>query len=340
MNARIKHLTLATVATLGLLLSPVLASPPADAAPIAGATQGPITLSPQSARPLTIEEMQAARALPEPVLPRRGSLSPRSAAPTGAPGFQPGSRPSTLAPSAIDTTRQQRLSYPYVTTGKLFFNAPGDKPGEYHACSASAMGRNVIWTAGHCVFTPGVGWHSNYRFVPALELRRGALTMIDYAPFGQWTAREHWASTSWANNTGTDTSKWDMSRDYGAVVLSPGGTQNKSLGDVVGYLGFAWNQPFGSTFDALGYPALPTPRFNGSTMEECKGPAVAQDQGSPAPIGLSCDMRQGASGGPWIIDNGYLNGDFSYERSGAEIYGPYFDTEVLNFKNLVAGRFP
>src|SRR5262249_3494443 len=56
-------------------------------------------------------------------------------------------------------------TYPYITVGKLFFRQNG---GSYVA-SASSIGNNGIWTAGHCVHAGDnkpSGWSTNMVFIP------------------------------------------------------------------------------------------------------------------------------------------------------------------------------
>jgi V8-like Glu-specific endopeptidase len=69
-----------------------------------------------------------------------------------------------------DTLVQYKL-FPYRLTGKLFFKIPGD-PRDWH-CSGSVVNASnlaVVWTAGHCVYSPGVGYHTNFAFSPARRL--------------------------------------------------------------------------------------------------------------------------------------------------------------------------
>src|SRR5262245_5309550 len=67
-------------------------------------------------------------------------------------------------------------TYPYCTIGKIFFKQSG---GSWVA-SAAAIGKNGIWTAGHCVHSGNgqpSGWSTNLVFVPAYK--------DGVAPFGQ-----------------------------------------------------------------------------------------------------------------------------------------------------------
>src|SRR4051812_31617213 len=117
-------------------------------------------------------------------------------------------------------------TYPYITVGKLFFKQSG---GSYVA-SAASIGNSAIWTAGHCVHAgnnqPG-GWSTNMVFVPGYK--DGA------APRGQFTVRQLACRTNWyqKGNPG------GLFEDMGVAVVNP--LNGKTLGQTVGWLGFAWN---------------------------------------------------------------------------------------------------
>ena len=91
---------------------------------------------------------------------------------------------------------QTTSSYPNRTQGKVFFTLPGGPPdGGDYACSATAVrspGRSLVWTAGHCVFDPGVlgaGYATNWEFVPGYSGGR--------RPFGEWPASRLATTRQW-----------------------------------------------------------------------------------------------------------------------------------------------
>src|SRR5208283_2927153 len=117
-------------------------------------------------------------------------------------------------------------TYPYCTIGKLFFNQGG---GSYVA-SAASIGKNGLWTAGHCVHSGNgqpSGWSTNLVFVPAYK--DGA------APFGQFTMRQLWCRTNWYQHGNPG----GLFEDMGAAIMNP--LNGRTLSQVVGWLGLAWN---------------------------------------------------------------------------------------------------
>jgi V8-like Glu-specific endopeptidase len=216
-------------------------------------------------------------------------------------------------------------TYPYCTIGKLFFT----QGGRNYVGSAAAIGKNGIWTAGHCVHVGNgqpSGWSTNVVFVPGYK--DGA------APFGQFTARQLFCRTSWyqKGNPG------GLFEDMGGAILNP--LNGRMLSQVVGWLGFAWNFPRNQVWTSLGYPAAPP--FTGQRMFQDTAP-YANDgavPGSPAPEGIGCSMTGGCSGGPWVIGLGsanHVNGHNSYRPNSQplEIYSPYFGDNSRSLMQLV-----
>ena len=89
-----------------------------------------------------------------------------------------------------------------------------------------------------------------------------------------------------------------MNYDVAAAVVAPQG--GKSLTDVVGGQGVAFNQPRGRQTYAFGYPAGGP--YDGSRLVYCSG-RTFDDYLSSQDQGLSCGMTGGASGGPWFLDS-------------------------------------
>jgi V8-like Glu-specific endopeptidase len=101
-------------------------------------------------------------------------------------------------------------TFPYRLTGKLFFTIPNQGDFVCSGASVNSTNRSVVWTSGHCVFTPGVGFNTNFLFVPAR--RAGA------NPFGTWTVKQAFTLTGFSNN---GLFEFDM----GALVMNLAGTR-------------------------------------------------------------------------------------------------------------------
>ncbi|MCW2547664.1 MAG: hypothetical protein JWN96_2124 [Mycobacterium sp.] len=216
-------------------------------------------------------------------------------------------------------------TYPYCTTGKLFFNQGG---GSWVA-SAAAIGKNGLWTAGHCVHS-GNGQPScrstNVFFVPAYK--------DCVAPLGQFTASRLWCRTNWYQHGNPG----GLFEDMGVAITNP--LNGRMLSQVVGWLGFAYNFPRNQTWTSLGYPAASP--FNGQRMYQDTAPYANDGSvpGSPEPIGIGCSMTGGCSGGPWLMGLGttnYVNGHNSYRPTNQplEMYAPYFGDNAHSLMQIV-----
>ena len=178
-----------------------------------------------------------------------------------------------------------------------------------------------MWTAGHCVFSPGIGFHSNFSFAPA---RHNGVN-----PFGTWTVRDAITLNGWANGLNE--------YDSGGLYMDRGGpAPGNFLVEQLGALGIAFDQPRGQHWEARGYPAAPP--FDGEHHHVCAATWVRDDQptggpGDPLTVGIGCDMTGGSSGGPWMLDlvadtapGLFINGNVSYGYVGVpdQYYSPYF----------------
>jgi len=225
--------------------------------------------------------------------------------------------------------------YPYSTVGVLFFK----QYGVDYRCSAVSIGNSAIWTAGHCIHKgdnnlgddndPG-GWSTNIRFAPAYK--------NGFAPLGVWTTAAITTKGSWITYG-------DLRYDMGGAVLNE--YNNQTISEVVGSLGFAYNQDSGLHWMNFGYPSAEP--FDGKTQQICVASFAYADTSMPAPspIAMGCDMTPGSSGGPWILSfsgqvgqTNYLNGNNSYRYSfhPREMYSPYFgDAAKSLYEELDAG---
>lgn len=204
------------------------------------------------------------------------------------------------------------------TAGRVFFTYGGRQA----SCSGNAVtsgNKSVVMTAGHCVKLDGA-WHTDWVFVPGYD--NGS------APHGTWAARATFATPQW---TATE----DINYDVGAAVVNPLG--GRSLTDVVGGQGIAFNQDRGQDMYAFGWPAADP--YDGSTMIYCSGgtfDAIISDG-----IGMTCDMTGGSSGGPWFLGfdegtgTGIQNSVNSYKINLITLwmFGPYFGADAQGVYN-------
>lgn len=221
-------------------------------------------------------------------------------------------------------------TYPYEVNGKLFFSNDG---GNY-VCSATSVAsssgtsnENEIWTAGHCAAnTNGTHlWDSSAIFIPAYN---GNVANFD--PFGEfvWTGAAI-TTSAWFSNS-------DLTEDEAAMQVRTSNTTGRTLGQAVGWDGFAWNYPVNQQFVAFGYPAASP--YNGLNMVEDIGATAGQDgnisgANGTRPIVIGNPMTGGSSGGAWNIGwtssgPGYINGhnDYKYTNQPLAMYSPYQDT--------------
>lgn len=312
----------------------------------------------------TAERMAAAKPMPLPALDAAArtapdgyrspveALGPAVLAHSGAPGDEPieelidpldlGAPPTEAGVYPFSYTSYQlypinlyKRHLPYMQTGKLFFSVPGQ--GNFVCSGASINSSNlaVVWTAGHCVHTPGVGFHTNVLFAPARANGNNHK--------GVFTAFQLFTLNGWSN---LGQFEWDL----GAIVANRGGLAPIDLiGNKVGFLGYASNVARQQHFHALGYPAAPP--FGGEKQQVCAAAWATDDQPSggasagPDTVGIGCDSTGGTSGGPWIVDlsklggaTNVIHGVNSYRYGGGppnseRLYSPYHGTGADNLRN-------
>ncbi|MCC5579529.1 trypsin-like peptidase domain-containing protein [Microtetraspora sp. AC03309] len=229
------------------------------------------------------------------------------------------------------------------TVGRAFFVIDGD----IYACSASSIQsqyRNLVATAGHCVYDIDGNSQTVDRWVFVPGYYDGK------TPFGVYVGKQ--AFTHYDFDVYED-----GDRDYAFVTVYNGiGYDDKkdvhvdlgSLGKNVGGQGFAYNQKVGQPVYAFGYPAAPHSDgdyvFTGEKMKWCYGkpvyPIVESSVKVEEQIGLKCSMTGGSSGGPWILKYnsnrrlGYINGvtslggDTDGNNRSDMITSAYFDGET------------
>ena len=204
------------------------------------------------------------------------------------------------------------------TAGRVFFTTGGRTA----SCSGNAVtsaNKNTVITAGHCVKLQG-SWHTNWVFVPGYS--NGT------EPYGRWAAKATYSTPQW---TATE----DISFDIGAAVVNPVG--GRSLTDVVGSTGIAFNQARKQQMYSFGYSAAPP--YDGSKLIYCSGTAIDDFLLSKG-IGLTCNQTGGSSGGPWFLTfneatgTGVQNSVNSFKYNFFPwMFGPYFGTDAQNLYN-------
>jgi hypothetical protein len=284
-------------------------------------------------------------------------------------GADPDGRPGTTAPTGQTTGsgKAQNVNLP-KTIGKVFFV---DGQGKFRWCSGTSIqsgNRNLVATAGHCVYDTDSNSPTmdNWVFVPGYYQGK--------APWGIYVGKTAYTHYDF------DTYE-DYDRDYAFVTVYNGVLSNGvkqvdrkdfehftgpkrawgghyyillskdagRLGDAVGGQGFAWNQPTGKYVRVFGYPAAPHPdgnkNYTGITPKWCYGNTTKKLVGSAAKkieehVALKCAMTEGADGGPWLYKYsnskrlGYVNGvtsTFNDQDSNGRvdyISSPYFDGET------------
>ena len=218
--------------------------------------------------------------------------------------------------------------YPWTTMGKLYFRIPGDET--VYMCTAAVGTERTAWTAGHCVYTPGTGWHTNFVFEPAWK--------NGFTPYGQWLVDEVSAPAGWLSSAAPG----DRVYDLGMVELIDQG--GNTIADVVGHLAFKWGVGWVKHWHTYGFPDN---LWGGKYLNVCAAATSRTDDGlvGDAPIAVGCDMREGSSGGPrlqkyipYVSGNlNFVNGITSYaylDDQGnvvdSELYSPYFGQAAKN----------
>ncbi len=337
------------------------ASQPAPTAVGGSAVNGPNAQSKQNATLAYWTPARLKAAQPLDVIAAGTAPAPLAAPqkPTGTPGKVPGGAPLGATTATDGTTPQTETTpfdafqvgatdqrkFPYDLNGKLFFTNNG---GNF-VCSATSVGshdastaENEIWTAGHCLVNTEANNQvvdSFAEFIPAYNGVHCCSTATvaaekKWAPFGIFTWDGGWESnTAWLNNR-------DLTEDEAAMEVDSSDITGLTLGQAVGWDGFAWNEPVNEQFVTFGYPAAAP--YHGEQMQADISATGGQDGNGGAngqnPIFIGSPFTGGSSGGAWNIDwkdtgSGFINGhnDYVYLNSSGQespadqMYSPYQD---------------
>ncbi|MFI6734257.1 trypsin-like serine peptidase [Nonomuraea sp. NPDC050451] len=265
----------------------------------------------------TEQKMEAAQPLDAPS-PRTGAKVALGEPAEGTPWTAP---PTGATRAGVELQAARSSGQPWTgsgavvkTTGRIFFTTQGRNA----SCSGSAVtsaNKSVVLTAGHCVKLNGT-FHTNWVFVPGYNSGN--------RPFGTWAATKLLTTQQWNASE-------DINFDVAAAVVAP--LEGKTLVDVVGGQGVAFNQGRRQQMYAFGYPAAAP--YDGSKLIYCSGRTfddflVSEDHG------LTCNMTGGSSGGPWMLNFNESTGlgtqnsvnSFKYNFAPNWMFGPYFGNEA------------
>jgi hypothetical protein len=276
---RVLGVAVLAVATLLGLASPAPARP-------AAATPGPAasTLLPGDARDTLAYWTPARMAAAKPMAPPR-----IAGAPADASAAQAGE-------DVVEEWTGSQDRAPARTTGRLFFTLPNGSTTSCSASTVSSEARNLIATAGHCVFTPpgnpdGVptGWHTDLLYVPGY--RDGA------APAGRWPIARAFTLPRWSD--GTQLRNVAPVHDLAFLLAHPDGT-GRELVDVTGGNGIDFDTGYQDEARIFAYhPEASPERLHTCRTKPFEYP-IDPAAGGPAALQSLCRFQPGSSGGPWL----------------------------------------
>jgi hypothetical protein len=247
----------------------------------------------------------------------------------------------------LETNPTDDTTFPNRVHGKVFVTTLS---GVRSGCSGTVVDSpygNLVITAGHCIYKGG--YYTNFTFVPGY--RDGS------APFGVWTAKQLIAPSGWIANSTTGAGS---ASDIGAAVMNT--RSGTTIEAAVGARGIAFNLNANNSWLVFGYPGHPTSTedngynhgvgdYDGKRLIACNVNYFGSDY--PGTLKASfCYMREGASGGGWVVSGtNYLNSVTSYLAgpcpSGftdgcGKIGAPYFGTVAQDLYNagVAAGAPP
>jgi V8-like Glu-specific endopeptidase len=270
-------------------------------------------------------------ALPDPVLTAQAQQRYASewivtTAETESTSTQSYEYPPPFTRYSVNTASESWTQYPFSAIGRFFFTIP-ETEGAF-SCSGAVLGGRAIWTAGHCVYSQGKGWHTDMVFYPAYRNQA--------TPFGAFVASYQSTLDGWREDG------W-LAYDIGVVAVAD--VDGKTITQWAGKLGSSFNQGVIQHFHAFGYPV----NFNGGNyLFACAASTATQNEatsdGKASPIGIGCDMAGGSSGGPWLVNYqpyqagalNTINGVVSYYAPGRpqQIYTPYFGSAAQQLYEL------
>ncbi len=366
---------IAIIAAIGVAAAP--AGPGNPAAPAATSADLAVVHNPTRQTAAEVEaywtEARMEQAEPYPMPTRTGSPETQKgtlipvAETTGSPVLLAGSLPNgTALPTPAPETSQTPQHVPYQdfipytrwsligrydkfpnwTILKVFFSQDhdGNGAGSNFVCSASTMGPDEAWTAGHCVTNNlngagfNAGWSYNVQVCPVYD--NGV-----NPSHGCWAYDDLVALAGYrAGGNGN--------LDFGAIDTAGNGTVIPGqIGAHTGWLGFAANIGRVQHWVAMGYPAGAP--FAGGKIIMAASQYGYDDDWSPDAIlsvAMGSNLTGGSSGGPWIVQYGlpgqvaggggnYINGhnDWKWNTEPEAMASPYFDCRPVAIYNFIRG---
>jgi V8-like Glu-specific endopeptidase len=224
--------------------------------------------------------------------------------PQASPPFSPPSSPTDYngyAPFQRWTWFGSYLTYPISTIGKLFFL----QNGVSYSCTASAIQRNTIATAAHCVTDENGNFSTNWLFCPSYLYNAG--TPGPHPSRGCWAGINAAVSLHWILGG-------DVDYDFGCIVTNPTNTTTGlPVGNVTGWTGRTYNLATRQPITAFGYPG--DPPFPGYHIIASGSPEwyeVDMEAGGQVSKYIGSDQTGGSSGGPWWISMRHPNWSNEY----------------------------
>ena len=238
-----------------------------------------------------------------------------------------------------------------TTVGKLFAKQPNGKDFFCSATVVNSPGKNLLYTAAHCVFTPedkvkndedpevreNYGEFTNIVFVP------GYYEEVSYVnneevrepqyPFGIWNAIGASVYKGWTDD-------YNHEYDQSFIRMEPNANGN-NIAEVVGASGITYNEPqMQGLIDIWGYPVVTNAQYEADTSrpDSCRRFVLPSDELSYNGMYAICLMSEGGSGGPWfnrMVDRnkGYIIAVTSArlaidEVDQPELYGAHNDEDT------------
>ncbi|GAA0379798.1 hypothetical protein Acor_01270 [Acrocarpospora corrugata] len=241
--------------------------------------------------------------------------NPLGAYPDGPPGIV---EPVTLPGAPPGNTGSKSVSLA-LGHGKAYFVDAGGNPRWCSAFSVSSLYRNMVATAGSCVFGANAA-HSNWVFVPAQIALSPDPSLL--APYGVFVGYQAFTHASFAENRSRERDFAFVAVWNGAERIATGARDTGRLADRVGGQGLTYNQPVDEPRFMFGYPAGADPdgnyAYTGRTLKWSYGRGIAERSVtgiSQRLLGLKSSFTGQGSFGSGLLHEyerysrqGYLNG--------------------------------
>ncbi|HEV7399725.1 MAG TPA: hypothetical protein VGN84_05590 [Solirubrobacterales bacterium] len=300
---------------------PLLLSLPADA----GATvRAGVELAPAPAASASAGEAAAVARYWTPARMRSARPLDRILHPSAA---GPDARAGELA-SASFATVADATQPPFTAVGRVFLKV-GNFAGFCSGTAIDSASRQLVLTAGHCLYSilPGHRIPTSARYFDFVPDYSGG-----QAPFGEFIGRKGFLPRPWLRSI-------NENFDIAAVLTEPNATGVNLADAVGGGIPIATDRARDQEYRVLGYPGGPERK----SMQECDARFSGDDRltyplGGPPSLGVACYMGEGASGGPWLIDEGTEVGGittYGHIKNFNHTFGPYFSKR--NVGALVRG---